>query len=305
MRSAGNEQGLAIWFTGLSSSGKTTLARRLHDRLRTDGHRVELLDGDEIRHNLCRDLGFSKADRDENIRRIAYVAELLTRNGVIVIVSAISPYRAARAQAREHIGNFVEVYVNAPLAVCERRDLKGLYRRARAGTLHGMTGVDDPYEAPLAPEIECHTDQETPHESIGIVLAGLVPWLGPTERSNGITNNREAQHYTWGSQCDGWHLVQRPRLSVIEEKMPPGTSEVKHHHVRSRQFFYLLEGDLIIEVEEQLHRLRPGDGIEIDPGKRHQVMNQSLEAVRMLVISQPSTSGDRIVDDTTRLRPQE
>lgn len=142
---------------------------------------MALLDGDEIRHNLCRDLGFSKADRDENIRRIAYVAGLLTQNGVIVLVSAISPYREARTKAREQIGRFVEVYVNAPLSVCESRDVKGLYRRARAGELHGMTGVDDPYEAPLSPEIECHTDCERLEESAAKVLAGIERWLVVTQ----------------------------------------------------------------------------------------------------------------------------
>lgn len=154
-------QGLTIWFTGLSSAGKTTLARALHTELIGRGAAVELLDGDEVRQNLCRGLGFTKDDRDENIRRIAYVASLLTRHGVNVIVSAISPYREARDQARERIGKFVEIYVNAPLAVCEERDRKALYKRARAGELRGMTGIDDPYEPPLAAEVECRTDRET------------------------------------------------------------------------------------------------------------------------------------------------
>lgn len=170
-------QGLAIWFTGLSSAGKTTLACALLDRLRARGFRVELLDGDEVRHNLCEDLGFSKEDRDENIRRIAYVASLLVRNDVIVLVSAISPYREARAWARARIGRFVEVYVNAPLEICESRDIKGLYRKARAGQLHGMTGIDDPYEFPTEPDIECHTDWESLPESVGRLLEGIQPWL--------------------------------------------------------------------------------------------------------------------------------
>ena len=172
------DDGLTIWFTGLSSAGKTTLARAVCVELRARGRRVEMLDGDEIRRTLCQELGFSKQDRDENIRRIAYVAGLLTRHGVIVLVSAISPYRTARQEAREHIGRFVEVYVNASLATCEARDVKGLYRKARSGQLEHMTGVDDPYEAPEAAEIESHTDRESLEESTQKVLAGLQSWLG-------------------------------------------------------------------------------------------------------------------------------
>ncbi len=170
-------KGVAIWLTGLSSAGKTTIARAVYDELRAREFRVELLDGDEIRHNLCKDLGFSKEDRDENIRRISYVAGLLTRNGVIVLVSAISPYREARQKAREQIGNFVEIYVNAPLDVCESRDVKGLYRMARAGELHGVTGIDDPYEPPTDPALECRTDRESLAESVRKVMEGIQPWL--------------------------------------------------------------------------------------------------------------------------------
>ncbi len=166
-----------MWFTGLSSAGKTTLARSVCAALQARGVRVEMLDGDEIRRTLCHELGFSKEDRDENIRRIAYVAGLLTRQGVIVLVSAISPYREAREGARRHIGRFVEVYVNAPLATCEARDVKGLYKKARSGQLEHMTGVDDPYEAPETPEIESCTDRESLAESTQKVLAGLQSWL--------------------------------------------------------------------------------------------------------------------------------
>jgi adenylylsulfate kinase len=136
-----------------------------------------MLDGDEVRRSLCHELGFSKEDRDENIRRIAYVADLLTRHGVVVLVSAISPYREARQNARQRIGRFVEVFVNTPLEICERRDAKGLYKRAHAGELRGMTGVDDPYEAPLHPEVECHGGQETLEESVEKVLRAVQPWL--------------------------------------------------------------------------------------------------------------------------------
>jgi adenylylsulfate kinase len=165
--------GVTVWFTGLSSAGKTTLSREVRRQLLVRGWKVELLDGDEVRQNLCRDLGFSKEHRDENISRIAYVANLLTRNGVVVLVSAISPYRAAREAARSAIQDFIEIYVNAPLPVCESRDRKGLYRKARAGEIRGMTGVDDPYEPPLAPEVECRTDTETLEQSVDKVLAAV------------------------------------------------------------------------------------------------------------------------------------
>jgi adenylyl-sulfate kinase len=153
--------GAVIWFTGLSSSGKTTLSESIYERLWSVGHRVELLDGDEVRLHLSRGLGFSKEDRDENIRRIGFVAELLARQGVIVLVSAISPYREARNEVRSRIAKFLEVYVNAPLRICEERDVKGLYRKARRGALSHFTGIDDPYEPPIDPDIECRTDLET------------------------------------------------------------------------------------------------------------------------------------------------
>jgi bifunctional enzyme CysN/CysC len=172
------KRGLTIWFTGLSSAGKTTLAQAVFERLWARGHQVELLDGDEVRRHLSKDLGFSRQDRDENIRRIAFVADLLTRNGVIVLVSAISPYRAARVEARQRIGSFVEVFVDAPLAICEQRDTKGLYKKARAGEIVGFTGIDDPYEPPDAPEVRCDTDRETEAESVAKILRYLDSILG-------------------------------------------------------------------------------------------------------------------------------
>jgi adenylyl-sulfate kinase len=175
--SASNE-GLVVWFTGLSSSGKTTLSRAVYDRLAEAGHRVEILDGDVIRRELCRELGFSKQDRDENIRRIGFVANVLKRHGVIVLVSAISPYREIRQEMRNRIGHFIEVYVNAPLSICEERDVKGLYRRARAGDLKGFTGIDDPYEPPLEPEIVCRTDMESVEESAQKVVAAINAYPG-------------------------------------------------------------------------------------------------------------------------------
>ncbi len=168
--------GLTVWLTGLSSAGKTTISRSVHEALQARGERVEWLDGDAMRLRLSADLGFSKDDRDENIRRIGFVAELLTRHGVIVLVSAISPYRALRDEMRRRIGNFMEVYVHAPLEVCERRDIKGIYLRARARRLRHVTGLDDPYEAPLTPDIVCPTYCEAPEDSAARVLAAVDAW---------------------------------------------------------------------------------------------------------------------------------
>ena len=170
-----------IWLTGLSSAGKTTIGSALFDRLRSRGYKIEMLDGDVVRQHLSKGLGFSRDDRDENIRRIGFVAELLARNGVFVIVSAISPYRTTRDEVRDLVPNFTEVYVNAPLEVCESRDVKGLYRKARAGALRGFTGVDDPYEPPVDPEVECRTDLETVEESVQKILDHLKKRCGSAE----------------------------------------------------------------------------------------------------------------------------
>ncbi|MGL5875002.1 MAG: adenylyl-sulfate kinase [Xenococcaceae cyanobacterium] len=167
------QRGVTIWFTGLSGAGKTTITKALATELLDRGYDLEILDGDVVRENLTKGLGFSKEDRDENIRRIGFVANLLTRHGVIVLVSAISPYREIREEVRGKIGNFVEVFVNAPLEVCEDRDVKGLYKRARAGEIKSFTGIDDPYETPLNPEIECRTDREELSESVSKVINKL------------------------------------------------------------------------------------------------------------------------------------
>lgn len=167
------QRGVTVWFTGLSGAGKTTITKALAEKLKADGYALEILDGDIVRENLTKGLGFSKADRDENIRRIGFVSHLLTRNGVIVLVSAISPYREIREEVRNKIGDFVEIFVNAPLAVCEKRDVKGLYQRARAGEIKQFTGIDDPYEPPLHPEVECRTDKEELSESLAKVIDKL------------------------------------------------------------------------------------------------------------------------------------
>ena len=171
------KSGLTVWFTGLSGAGKTTLCRYVQIELATRNMAVEVLDGDVVRTHLCKDLGYSEADRKENIRRIAHVAKMLTHHGKIVLVAAISPYRSGREEARSIIGNFIEVYVNAPLSVCEQRDPKGLYHKARIGMIHGFTGIDDPYEAPLSPDVECLTGEESPRESAGKVLAAMMEFL--------------------------------------------------------------------------------------------------------------------------------
>jgi adenylylsulfate kinase len=168
-----NQRGVTIWFTGLSGAGKTTITQALAKTLQEKECKLEVLDGDIVRQNLTKGLGFSKEDRDENIRRIGFVSHLLTRNGVIVLVSAISPYRAIREEVRQKVGDFLEIYVNAPLATCEERDVKGLYKRARAGEILGFTGIDDPYEPPLNPEVECRTDHEELSESVAKVLQKL------------------------------------------------------------------------------------------------------------------------------------
>lgn len=167
------QRGVTLWFTGLSGAGKTTISQAVAKALREKGYPLEILDGDIVRQNLTKGLGFSKEDRDENIRRIGFVAHLLTRNGVIVLVSAISPYREIRQEVREKVKDFVEVYVNAPLAVCEERDVKGLYKRARSGEIKAFTGISDPYEPPENPEIECRTDKEELSESVAKVLQKL------------------------------------------------------------------------------------------------------------------------------------
>ena len=169
-----NQRGVTLWFTGLSGAGKTTITQALEKKLRESDYGIEVLDGDVVRTNLTKGLGFSKADRDENIRRIGFVSHLLTRHGVIVLVSAISPYRDIRGEVRQKIGDFVEIFVNAPLAVCEGRDVKGLYEKARKGEIKGFTGIDDPYEEPLNPEVECRTDLESLEESVAKVWTKLI-----------------------------------------------------------------------------------------------------------------------------------
>ncbi len=166
-------KGFTLWFTGLSGAGKTTLAERIDKILRARGMKVEMLDGDVVRTNLSKGLGFSKEDRDTNIKRIGFVCKILSRNGVVAIASAISPYRDVRDEVRQDIGDFVEVYVNCPLEVLVERDVKGLYKKALAGEIKNFTGVSDPYEPPLNPEVIVDSSKETPEESVARILAKL------------------------------------------------------------------------------------------------------------------------------------
>src|ERR671926_782174 len=181
------QRGFTLWFTRLSGSGKTTISEIVEKELRERGSRVEVLDGDIVRTNLSKGLGFSREDRDTNILRIGFVAELLTRNGVVVIVSAISPFKEARDQVRRNVGeDFIEVFVDAPIEVCAERDVKGLYKKAFAGEIPQFTGVSDPYEPPTAPELHIKTNEEEPHESARKVIAKLeeLGYLVPVEELN-------------------------------------------------------------------------------------------------------------------------
>ena len=166
-------KGFTLWFTGLSGSGKTTLSKRVQRTLLDRGHKVEILDGDVVRTNLSKGLGFSKEDRDTNIRRIGFVCHLLTRNDVVAIAAAISPYKKVRDENRRLVGRFVEVFCECPLQVLIERDVKGLYKRALAGEIKGFTGIDDPYEAPENPEVTVHTGTQNVDESAAKVIQVL------------------------------------------------------------------------------------------------------------------------------------
>jgi len=167
------KKGFTLWFTGLSGAGKSTIAIKVAEKLRSNGRFVEILDGDELRKNLSRGAGFSKEDRDNHIRRVAYVSRLLSRNGVVAITACISPYAEIRDFARGLNENFVEVFVNCPIDKLIERDPKGLYKKALAGEIKNFTGISDPYENPKNPEVVVNTDKETPDESTQIVLDKL------------------------------------------------------------------------------------------------------------------------------------
>jgi adenylyl-sulfate kinase len=182
-------KGFTLWFTGLSGAGKSTISQMVARELRERGLRVELLDGDVVRTNLSKGLGFSKEDRDENVRRIGFVCELLSRHGVAAIAAAISPYREIRDEIRAKTASFVEVYVECPLETLVERDVKGLYKKALAGEISNFTGVSDPYEPPLSPEVVVKTSQETPEESVRAILDKLEA-LGYLPATVGAANGR-------------------------------------------------------------------------------------------------------------------
>jgi adenylyl-sulfate kinase len=191
-------RGFTLWFTGLSGAGKTALATALEPVLRERGLQVERLDGDIVRQSLTKDLGFSKEDRDTNIERVTFVAKLLTRNGVAVLCSFISPYIAVRDQSRAEIGEFVECYVECPLEVLVERDIKGLYKKALAGEIKNFTGVSDPYEAPPNPEIVVNSGTQTIEESMAIILQrleelGYVPPAGSPVDGDGAYSEEEEE----------------------------------------------------------------------------------------------------------------
>lgn len=181
------QKGFTLWFTGLSGAGKSTLSNHLAAELRRRGLKVEILDGDEVRTNLSKGLGFSKEDRDTNIKRIGYVCKLLSRNGVIAISAAISPYKEIRDFNREQIGNFVEVYVQCSIEELTRRDVKGLYKKALAGELKNFTGISDPYEAPVNPEVLVDSGKQSEEESLKTILSFL-------EKEGWIPAGKKAAH---------------------------------------------------------------------------------------------------------------
>jgi adenylyl-sulfate kinase len=193
------QKGVTIWFTGMSGAGKTALAMPLEEELRNRGLRVERLDGDIVRQGLTRDLGFSKEDRDKNIERVTFVAKLLTRNGVAVLCSFISPYREVRARVRDQVGSFVEVYCYAPLETLIERDVKGLYKKALAGEIENFTGISDPYEPPENPDVAIDSSTETLDESLAKILHKLeeLGYVPPTEEpvgdSEAYTADEEAE----------------------------------------------------------------------------------------------------------------
>jgi adenylyl-sulfate kinase len=189
------QKGVTVWFTGLSGAGKTALAVRLEKVLKERGLRVERLDGDIVREGLTRDLGFSKEDRDKNIERVTFVAKLLTRNGVVVLCSFISPYRAVRANTRQEVGDFVEVYCYAPLETLVDRDVKGLYKKALAGEIENFTGISDPYEPPENAEVTIDSSTETHEESLAKVLTKLeeLGYVPPSAEDDAYTAEEEAE----------------------------------------------------------------------------------------------------------------
>jgi adenylyl-sulfate kinase len=214
--------GFTLWFTGLSGSGKSTLANAVAEEIKRSGRLVDLLDGDVVRQHLSKGLGFSKEDRDINIRRIGFVAHLITKHGGVAITAAISPYRAIRDENRALIGNFVEIFVDCPVEECERRDIKGLYKKARAavaeGKPMGFTGVDDAYEAPLKPEITVHTAKQSETECVKIILTRLkeLGYLGSATGAVTPASRSQPDEAGLASPFPQW---ERGNLEYIPEEL--------------------------------------------------------------------------------------
>lgn len=195
-------EGFCVWLMGLSASGKSTLARLLAEALEQRGFQVEVLDGDVVRSTINKELGFSRADRETNLRRIATMAKVLIRHPAVVVVAAICPYQHIREEVRAELGEFVEIYLSCPLEICIQRDPKGLYRRALAGEIQNFTGLDDPFEIPWRPEMVVRTDEESPEESLSRILVGLealkrIPRV-PGELSKKMPGRMKKQHKTAG-----------------------------------------------------------------------------------------------------------
>ncbi|TKJ42593.1 adenylyl-sulfate kinase [candidate division LCP-89 bacterium B3_LCP] len=188
-----SEKGFTIWFTGLSGAGKTTISKMVSEKLRERGRKVELLDGDIVRRNLSKGLGFSKEDRDINIRRIGFVCHLLSKNGVVAIAAAISPYESVRQENRKLISDYVEVHARCPIDVLKERDAKGLYKKALAGEIQNFTGVSDPYESPENPDVVCDSDKESPEESAAKVIIKLeeLGYIESEKTASGYTKEEE------------------------------------------------------------------------------------------------------------------
>ncbi len=187
------DQGFTLWVTGLSGAGKTTVSKIVADKLKERGRKVEVLDGDVIRRNLSKGLGYSKEDRDTNIRRIGFVCNLLSRNGVVAVAAAISPYESVRQENRKLIGNYIEVHARCSMDVLVERDVKGLYKKALAGEIKNFTGVSDPYEEPVNPEVVIDSDKETDEESVNKVLAKIeeLGYIEPEKTISGYTPEEE------------------------------------------------------------------------------------------------------------------